>query len=88
MAEKHPDRLPSRVSIVPDARLVSIPHNVIIAARPDVPSNFKASDSVLTGTAANHNTYGDGRTKEHYLQLMEYLGDPEKFPPPEVSHGH
>jgi hypothetical protein len=33
--------------------------------------------------AANHNTYGYGQTKEHYLQLMAHLEDPEKVALPD-----
>jgi hypothetical protein len=33
--------------------------------------------------AANHNTYGHGQTKEHYLQLMAHLADPEKVALPD-----
>ncbi len=33
--------------------------------------------------AGNHNTYGHGQTKEHYVQLMAHLEDPERVAPPE-----
>jgi hypothetical protein len=32
--------------------------------------------------AANFNQWGYGQTKEHYEQLMAYINDPEKRPPP------
>ncbi|OWA12153.1 restriction endonuclease [Streptomyces sp. CS113] len=33
--------------------------------------------------AADFNTYGHGQTKQDYLDLLAYLEDPERIPPPE-----
>ncbi|MCZ7374899.1 class I SAM-dependent DNA methyltransferase [Micromonospora sp. WMMC250] len=33
--------------------------------------------------AANHNSYGHGQTKAHYMQLVAYLDDPERHPVPD-----
>ncbi|MEV1288738.1 class I SAM-dependent DNA methyltransferase [Micromonospora sp. NPDC049679] len=33
--------------------------------------------------ASNHNAYGSGQTKEHFVQLMVHLEDPERNPVPE-----
>jgi hypothetical protein len=33
--------------------------------------------------AGNHNSYGFGQTKEHFLQLMTHLENPESIAPPE-----
>ncbi|MFG3689570.1 Eco57I restriction-modification methylase domain-containing protein [Micromonospora sp. NPDC047740] len=37
--------------------------------------------------AANFNQYGNGQTKEHFVQLMAHLEDPEQVPPPEGYSG-
>ena len=37
MIEQYTERLPTGVSIVSDERLVVIPRNMIIAAKPDIP---------------------------------------------------
>lgn len=37
MTEQYAGRLPAGVSVVSDERLVVIPRNMIIAAKPDIP---------------------------------------------------
>ncbi len=37
MTEQYTDRLPDGVSVVADERVVVIPRNMIIAAKPDIP---------------------------------------------------